>query len=67
MRYVVNSFHKIFNSAKENCFDCSFWKVWGAEISADPQNDPLQKRVKKLKKTKKKSTKWVLVKKKAEI
>ena len=46
-------FHKIFDSAKEKRFDCSFLKFWGAEISADPQNDPLEKKVKKLKKAKK--------------
>ena len=53
MRYVVLFFHKIFDSAKEKRFDCSFWKFWGTEISADPQNDPLEKKVKKLKKAKK--------------
>jgi len=50
-------FHRIFNSAKEKRFDCSFLKFWGEEISTDPQNDPLQKRVKKVKKAKKKAKK----------
>ena len=54
MRYVVGFFIKYLTSAKEKRFDCFFLKLWGAKISADPQNDPLQKRVKKLKKAKKK-------------
>ena len=36
-------FHKIFDSAKEKRFDCSFWKFWCAEISAEPQNEPYKK------------------------
>ena len=58
-------FHKILDSAKEKRFDCLFSK-FGGEISADPQNDPLQKKGKKAEKSKKKlekSKKWILSKK----
>jgi hypothetical protein len=48
-------YHKIFDSAKEKHFDCSFLKFWGAEISTDYQNNTLQKKGKKAEKSKKKS------------
>ena len=57
----------MFDSVRKKRFDCSFSKFWGAEISADPQNDPHKKRVKKAGKNKKElknSKKWVLSKKK---
>ena len=51
MRYVVGFFIKYLTQQKEKRFDCSFSKFWGAEISTDPQNDPLHKRIKKQKKS----------------
>ena len=56
-------FHKIFDSAKEKHFDYLFSKFWGAEISTDPQNDPVTKKGKKTLKNVLK--KWILVKKKS--
>ena len=53
MGHVVGFFIKYLTQQNKKRFDCSFLKFWGAEISADPPNDPLQKRVKNLKKAKK--------------
>ena len=57
MRYIIGFFIKYLTQQKKNALivqsSFSFWKFGGAEISADPQKDLLQKRIKKLEKAKK--------------
>ena len=53
MRYVVGFFIKYLTQQKKNALIVNFRNFGGAEISADPQNGPLEKKVKKLKKAKK--------------
>ena len=61
--------HKIFDSANEKRFDCSFSKFWGAEFLQTLKMN-LTKKSKKSEKSKKelkKSKKWVLSQKKVKI
>ena len=53
MRYVRKFFHKIFDSVKANALIIHFPNFGGAEISANPQNNPTLRRSKKGKKAEK--------------
>ena len=58
--YVVAFFIKYLTQPKKKALIVHFSKFWGAEISADPQNDSLQWDTQKKVKKAKKSKKWIL-------
>ena len=71
MKYVVDFFHKIFDSAKEKRFDCSFRNLGMQKflqtlkmtltLGRSKKGEKAEKRRKKAKKSKK----WILPKNKA--